>query len=319
MIGNQKIIDFFRKGVVRGNLASAFLFVGPSKIGKRSAAVEAAKIILCLSQKNRPCGKCRACLEQEKGLSADVTILEPEVIESAATKKSAQISIKQIRKARHFLSLSPYLSESKVLIIPECQLMGSEAGAALLKTLEEPPAHSRIILTSSSWREILPTIISRCMVFKFNLVGVKEIERRLKGEGVRNAKELARLSAGRLGLALEYAQNEDIVNGDREAAGQFQKLIDADFFDRMVFANQLSADYSKAGAMLEKWQIFIRDMLLANLGLTDKILLQGLEKSNKYDNVKIVGTLRKINWIQNRMQNPSFNLKLAVEELLVNL
>lgn len=322
IIGHQKILDFFKKGVVQQKLAHAFLFVGPAQVGKRTVSLRLAQMMQCeeLSAKGEPCGRCQFCV-YEAEQNPDIFIVSPQSPEKdGITKKEGEIKIEQIRNLQKFLSLSPYQAKAKVAIIVEAQAISREAATALLKTLEEPPPFSYIILTSSNWQGVLGTISSRCQTIKFNLVPSALIEKGLPDDvSASKAKKILQLSAGRPGAAIEYAQDNKRILKEEELIKQCQGIEKADFYERLNFAEKISGDAIKLKGLLESWQFYYRDLLLVSAGCAKLVLNNTMAKAGDYDIMKIKDKLMRIRQMLSIMQNPSFNLKLAVENLLLNL
>lgn len=152
----------------------------------------------------------------------DLQIVKPE--------KDKQISIEQIRNLEHILALYPYASPWKIAIIDQAEKMTTEAGNALLKTLEEPSGNSVIILLTSSIRSILPTIVSRCQVMKFLLANIEEVKRQ--------------------------------INDYQKFARDFKKLITSDLAGRFSYAEKNSKDKEKLINMLNTWLLEFREFLI---------------------------------------------------------
>jgi DNA polymerase-3 subunit delta' len=155
--GHQAPLQQFLKAHQDGRLASTFLLVGPSGIGKRKAALGFAQALLC-DTSTLGCGACGPCLRVAKGASESLLMVAPE---------GTQIKVEQGREILEFLSLQR-LGKARVVIIDQAQLLNVQAGNALLKTLEEPPEHTYLFLIASSQAAVLPTIRSRSQVLRFS-------------------------------------------------------------------------------------------------------------------------------------------------------
>ena len=148
------------------------MFVGKDSIGKSLFAKEFAKAILCLD-KEKPCNKCKSCIEFNTYNNPDFNILEPEA-NSIKTDKIRELTKKVYEK--------PVISDRKVYIINDSNCMTKEAQNSLLKTLEEPPEYVTIILITSNENIFLPTIKSRCTKILFNRLTNEELKRVLQKE-----------------------------------------------------------------------------------------------------------------------------------------
>ena len=133
-------------------LAHALLFIGPEGIGKATLANYLADALLCTSQP-RPCGSCKSCLLRQAGNHPDILQID---------SSNSTIGVDAIRQLSHFLHGSAQQQPNKVVLLSQAEKLTEAAANALLKTLEEPPAHSFIILTSSSADRLPATILSRC-------------------------------------------------------------------------------------------------------------------------------------------------------------
>lgn len=152
-----------------GNIPHAFLFSGPRGTGKTSLARILAKAINCIS-KNPPCNKCESCISITNGNNIDVIEMD------AASNRG----IDDIRTLRDAVKLAPSSSKAKIYIIDECHMLTTEASNALLKTLEEPPAHVYFILATTNPEKLIDTIKSRVTIIEFSKATSEEIMRSLQ-------------------------------------------------------------------------------------------------------------------------------------------
>ena len=167
IIGNDKIKQELINSVHSNKYSHSYLFVGTSGIGKKLIAREFAKMILCESDE-KYCNKCKSCLEFDSGNNPDFQEIVPD---------GSNVKIDQIRQMQAKVFESPIISEKKVYIVDDADLMTKEAQNCLLKTLEEPPDFATIILIGSNKSNFLSTIISRCITIKFEDIGQKDIKK----------------------------------------------------------------------------------------------------------------------------------------------
>src|SRR5256885_10890679 len=161
---DSKAIRDTLHSVLKNDPSHAFLFTGPKGLGKTSTARIVAKAVNCTAPKKdrkegiEPCGTCDQCVSITSGSNVD--ILE---IDAASNR-----GIDEIRDLKEKIRLAPVLANRKVYIIDEVHMLTTEAFNALLKTLEEPPAHAMFILCTTEPHKVPPTILSRCfhIVFK---------------------------------------------------------------------------------------------------------------------------------------------------------
>ncbi|MBI1872023.1 DNA polymerase III subunit gamma/tau, partial [Candidatus Collierbacteria bacterium] len=198
--------EAFKKMMAAGEMAHAYLLVGPRGSGKTSSARILARLVNC--EKNikplsgsplrkgrerqslvEPCGKCGACVSIKNGSAVDVMEID------AASHRG----IDDIRDLREKVRLAPAILSKKVYIIDEVHMLTTEAFNALLKTLEEPPAHAMFILCTTEAHKIPGTIASRCVRINFTKAGrdelITSLERAVEGEGLSVDKEALELLA----------------------------------------------------------------------------------------------------------------------------
>jgi DNA polymerase-3 subunit gamma/tau len=172
LLGQKEIADVLRNAAKQNKLAHAYLFYGPRGTGKTTIARLIAKVANCEKIKNDgdPCNQCGHCQEIDAGKALDVVEID------AASNRG----IDEIRNLKEGIRLSPSSSNHKVFIIDETHMLTREAFNALLKTLEEPPAHAILILATTESEKIPATISSRCQRFRFKKLGIDEIHNKLK-------------------------------------------------------------------------------------------------------------------------------------------
>ncbi len=205
--GQERAIRVFGRMMKKGLLAHAYLLVGASRAGKEALAFFLAKLFLCEhpyfgEDHPRPCGSCAGCIKFEHQTHPDLEILRPQ---------GAMIKLNQIRDLQKALSFSPLDSQRRVCLILEAQKINLPAANALLKTLEEPPGGNHLILTATSTRTLLPTIVSRCQVIHCEGLSVSAIMERIKEERLcpsESAQFLACFSEGSISRARDVFEQD---------------------------------------------------------------------------------------------------------------
>ncbi len=171
VIGQEHITKTISKSIEQGKTPHAYLFSGPHGVGKTSLARIIAKALNCKEgPTSKPCGECPSCMAIENGNPLDVI-----EIDGASNR-----GIENIRTIIENVRISPVSGKYKIYIIDEVHQITNEAFNALLKTLEEPPAHVVFILATTESEKILPTIKSRCQQYTFKLLSVSDMEAILK-------------------------------------------------------------------------------------------------------------------------------------------
>ncbi len=211
IIGNTNIKTVLEKSIKQNKLSHSYLFVGIQGIGKKMIATEFAKMILCLDD-NKYCNHCKSCIEFDTNNNPDFVLISPD---------ENNIKIEQIRDIQKRIQEKPIISEKKVYIIDNADLMTTEAQNCLLKTLEEPPEFAVIILIGSNSNTFLPTIKSRCTIMNFNKISDEEMTKYLREKcDVKNIDQnMLYMYQGSIGKALElkekqeeYKNIENIIN-----------------------------------------------------------------------------------------------------------
>ena len=159
IIGHENHIEYLKNAIINNKLSHAFIFEGIDGIGKRLIGINLAKAVFCETQSGNACGLCRSCIKMDHNNHPDYMMIEPD----GKTIKNAQIETFQ-----EFAMIKPYDSNYKVVIIKDAEKMNASSQNRILKTLEEPPEYVVIILITNNSESLLPTVVSRCQIIKYN-------------------------------------------------------------------------------------------------------------------------------------------------------
>ncbi len=303
IIGHKIQLEILSHILAQKNFAHAYLFVGDPHLGKRIIAERFIAGILNLEN-------------QEKiNVHPDVKIIEGEKL----------VTIDEIRELKHHLNLAPYSAFYKIVFLPCAEKMNRPAANSFLKLLEEPAGQTILILIAPSIKALLPTIVSRCQIFKFYRVAIPSIESFLKRAGAspEEARREAYLSQGCPGLSMAYFQNPEAVEREADYVRDLIKLKNDSLAKRFIFAEKFSHEAKVLEQMLRQWLRFYHDIILAKNSSLDLVsnpdfTLEIKKASETYSMQEILSLIQTTQMI---LQNLKFNLnkRLALETLLINI
>jgi DNA polymerase III subunit delta' len=268
------------QALATGHLAHAWLFSGPEGVGRELTALKLAQALICPLQPRIGCGACPACRRVEKRNHPDVTWVfsEDEQVSRGLAGRgdfqatpSKDIRIEQVRRLQDRLALKPLEGPSKVAILVGAHALNLNAQNALLKTLEEPPSDTVLVLISSTPDKLLPTIRSRCAHAAFRPLPAAFVEAHLlehvKGLSPQAARTAARMADGSLERAL--ALDVDTLEQRRELIERFEALDPRDARGWLALAETLAADRKSAEGALALLEVWLRDVAVAQVGGAD--------------------------------------------------
>lgn len=315
MAGQKHIVKTLENAIKQNQIAHAYLFCGPRGTGKTSSAKIFAKAINCESSDNKPCGICNNCIAAANGTHSDIIEID------AASNNGVEEAKNLIEKVKY----APLLGKYKIYIIDEVHMMTSGAFNALLKTIEEPPAHVIFILATTEPYKVLPTIISRCQRFDFSKITKSEIVRRLeyiiKQENIevedKVLESIAILSDGGMRDALS------ILDQCRSYSPEKISLQDVNDIYGVVSTQEVCdlIEYAKnqnTKVLMNKIEQL--DHAGADIKRLTTDIIEVLKESVVYDYSKDESMLNVLNLEQVRMlkQNTSTSDRLKMIDILIN-
>ncbi|NLF33141.1 MAG: hypothetical protein GX591_19930 [Planctomycetes bacterium] len=247
IVGQDRAVAQLARMVASPRRPHAYLFTGPTGVGRRTAAEALAALWLCRHADDdalAACGRCASCAALAAGTHPDYHFIHKELAlhsEDARTRDSKMQDL-GIQVIREFLiapaSQAAGMGRGRVFVVREAETMNLAAQNALLKTLEEPPPNVRLILLARSERELLPTIRSRCALIRFGSLPWSLVAERLTAGGVAPAEAQfwAAYTNGSLGEAMRLAA-ADLYAFKRELVDRLAGLVesvDADLSDRLL-------------------------------------------------------------------------------------
>lgn len=275
IIGHSAPLAALNRALTAERPPHAWLFSGPEGVGKAAVALEFAAALNCTGIE-KPCGECRSCRDTLAGRHTDVELVAPGGICDEPDHKehteSRDLRICQIRRVEHRLSLSAYSGSRRVAIIDAADTLHTEAANAFLKTLEEPPPGSVIILLVEREERLPETIMSRCQRLPFRPIERQTIARALEERGAtpEDAEAIAAASAGRLGWAIKALEDPSLLEERGEMLDEALRLAHAGRAARFAWAKDAAG---RDAAIRERylrelavWEGWWRDVLLFTAG-----------------------------------------------------
>lgn len=252
IIGQEHALLMLQKALQGSRLAHAYLFHGPSGVGKKLTALQFTKAVYCLTQSVDACDTCVACRKITTGNHPDVTLMAPD---------NTSFKIEQVRTVQHRLSYKPYEQHRTTVIIDGCEHLTAPAANALLKTLEEPPTGALLLLLTGN-KEALPlTIISRCQLVPFRPLTPAHLHTILTQQGVDD--ETARLASSLIEGRLDRFYQGDFAQTltvRRNVCTMLQDIAQARSVTWFLQARQLAGKRDQCEELLRWFCLLFRDL-----------------------------------------------------------
>lgn len=266
--GNTPLVEQLRRSAASGRSSHAYLFLGGAGAGKRLIANTFAKALQCEGT-HRPCDSCKSCHAFNHGNHPDVIYFQP-------LKNGKTYTIEDVREQLlETVDLKPFQYEKKIYIIEKADTLNIQSQNALLKTLEEPPAHAVFLLLAERAEAFLPTILSRVVVMKIRPLSAETVADYLMQAG-HTAEESHILSAyaqGRIGQALELVADEGFREMRQDILGKLEALPSMSEGDAYLLAKDLES-YKNDLRFLDIMELWYRDLLTAKSLREEGYLIQ---------------------------------------------
>lgn len=264
--GQQRTVDSLRDAITRGQESHAYLIEGPEGAGKSRLALDMFKALNCTTSKGDPCDACEPCGRAERCVHPDLTVIQRE-------EKATRVQIAQVREATERLYVTATMGGYGCVLIDNAELMTEDAANALLKSLEEPPELSVLMLLSEQRGGTLATIESRCQVITMMPASREEIERDiagLAGMDRETAHEIAGWSDGWFGRARRLAEKPEERERLEENQRRVTEAATGGLIRRFAAATEMDEiireDRAQAGQILAGWAGWWRDRMVEAAG-----------------------------------------------------
>ena len=291
IIGHASQLQALEYDLEKDNLAHAYLFSGPSRIGKYSAAKMFAKILQC---PNNFCHTCPTCIQIDKGSHPDTIILEDD--------HESSVKIDRVREIIVHLNMS-CRSAYKIIVIQNIERMVPEAVSAILKTLEEPPSGTIFLFTTTSFKTLMPTLISRVRTVRFHRIPeellMTYLRERFPSFSADELKEIAFFSVGKPGQGAMIASDPDLLHYYRELYAAVRMFLSKSAVsDRFSFAQAISEEPQKLRDFLDVLTSSLRHLVLTKRS------------------PRLIGLIEDIHETK-RLLKRNVNVKLTLENLML--
>lgn len=322
--GHKNQLKFLQETISQRKLANTYLFYGSSGLGKKTIANYFAKSLFCQDPKIKPCGKCYHCRMIEKNIFMDLYKIG----------SREELSAENIREFLHNLSLSKVNADHKLAIIYNTETINIHSANALLKTLEEPPANTTIILLADSIVNLPATIISRAQLLKFQALRRDDMKAWLKNYNLSDDEKetIINLSFGRPGLALRMI--DDNLENFKKSSNFILKLLSSNTFYFMQAIDKwfslLKKEYPgykvyELGILTKQYldllEVFLRDLLWIKL---DRPIVNEMYKeelvqlATNFSKEKLLENLLSLNKTKTTLKY-NVSPQLLWENLLLNV
>jgi DNA polymerase-3 subunit delta' len=268
VLGHERIKALLQDALRRNRLPGALLLTGPEGVGKRTLALATARALLCETRSGEACNACPPCNRTAKGLHPDLFLLEPE----GTTVKS--IKIERVRDLVREIVARPFEGPARAFVVDDAHLLTEQAQNALLKSLEEPPATSHVMLVTAAPQALLTTIRSRCQTMRLGGLPASLLEgylREKQGASPEEARLRGALANGSLAAALAFEAGTYQALRDG-LLGLLERLPRLGPIERMQEAESL-ADADDVGETLTALRTLLRDVAALGAGSPPESLL----------------------------------------------
>jgi len=315
IIGHEKQLEKLEEDLASDNLSHAYLFVGPDKVGKFLVAKTLAGVLQC---PENYCRRCPVCLQLEKGVHLDTINMRDD---------GESIKVDEMRSLVSTLHMSTQ-SNYKIVLLDNIGRMTNDSANCFLKTLEEPPKKTLILMTATNVHGLLPTIVSRSRVMKFPAIAEQKLEQKINDMsdelGIDATEEMLEracmLSLGRPGKAIELLRDKDVMTEYLRFYNDIRSFFrDKDLTKRFMYVQGLTdkeVEARERDTFLEIFLHIVRSFLNAKIrgGDVDDDDFPEIIRFSRADLLNLVHKIEETRHLLGR----NVNTKLALEDLMLS-
>jgi DNA polymerase-3 subunit delta' len=311
VVGHRRSLQILRRAIETGRVHHAYLFTGMEGIGKRLAAQNMAKTLNCAEQGGDACDRCRSCQLIDKGIHPDIILIEP---------TGESIKIEQIRELERSIAFKPYEARWRVILMDRAERMTRDAANALLKTLEEPPPWTTIILIARTIASLPATVLSRCQRIRFSPLSHEEVKKVLRDRlPTEEIAMLTPLAGGSPGRALQMDSGEI-----KRAKDLIVSALSPSLNRRLQMARELAQEEGMGRLFLEILEGWLRDLIIYQETQEDRTLLNRdlLVEIKKVASMRETEGLLRDFWSLHEIERgieAHGNLQLSLESALLGI
>lgn len=319
IIGHERIIEHLQNAIQMQKISHAYIFNGEDGCGKNKMADCFAAALQCEQGGICACGTCKSCIQAASGNHPDIIRVNHE---------KAVISVDDIRKQINSdILIKPYSGKYKIYIVDEAEKLNEQAQNALLKTIEEPPEYAVILLLTNNSNQLLPTILSRCVLLNFKPLP-KEVVKKYLMEECKipdyQAELSAVFSAGNLGKAIRYASLQEFTETKDEIIHLMKYLEDMELNEMMEALRYFSEKKASMDECIDLMVLWFRDVLMfkatkdVNLVLYKEQIndIRKLAQNVSFEGIEEI--IRALDKLRIRLK-ANVNFDIAVELLLLTI
>ncbi len=318
IIGNENIINYLKTAIKLKRVPHSLVFSGAFGMGKKLLSFSLAKALLCekSSENGACCNSCISCATFESKNNPDVFFVCGTKLKSIGVSDVREQIIKQMQT-------KPFKYNKKIFIVLEAHKLTTAAQNALLKTIEEPSSYGMFILLTENFNALLPTILSRCTIFKLKQLPVKHVASFLiekQSIPKQQAFLIASISNGNIGRAISLCSDDELTNMYSYMLDLAANIKEFTILDAFKVSKELERFKEKMHECLDMLLIWYRDVLIFKETGNEAFLAQKYENFNNievnsrhYSTQKLIDCINSIFAAKFRLsQNASFQLTLEV-------